>query len=169
MGQKHGGQLLLADSVGQLLWLDRAACVYCGTIRSQRCRRCNFCGSDTLLRDLRVGDTFQDRRQPGHQNAAPRGAAANQQPPRSSQPVPPGDPLDDRPQPNCTIRDIVFSERDKQLLAELRRASAMALPRCVVSRYATAWAESLEGAMSGHQSWALLCRFRCRLLLAEIP
>ena len=33
----------------------------------------------------------------------------------------------------------------------------------------TAWAESLEGAMSGHQSWALLCRFRCRLLLAEIP
>ena len=23
--------------------------------------------------------------------------------------------------------------------------------------------------MSGHQSWALLCRFRCRLLLAEIP
>ena len=23
--------------------------------------------------------------------------------------------------------------------------------------------------MSGHQSWALLCRYRCRLLLAEIP
>ena len=45
----------------------------------------------------------------------------------------------------------------------------MALPRCVVSRYATAWAESLEGAMSGHQSWALLCCYRCRLLLAEIP
>ena len=45
----------------------------------------------------------------------------------------------------------------------------MALPRCVVSRYATAWAESLEGAMSGQQSWALLCPFRCRLLLAEIP
>ena len=44
----------------------------------------------------------------------------------------------------------------------------MTLPRCVVSRYATAWAESLEGAMSGHQSWALLCRFRWRLLLAEI-
>ena len=40
----------------------------------------------------------------------------------------------------------------------------MALPRRVVSRCATAWAESLEG-----QSWALLCRYRCRLLLAEIP
>ena len=46
---------------------------------------------------------------------------------------------------------------------------AMALPRCVVSRNATARAESLEGAMSGHQSWAVLCRYRCRLLLAEIP
>ena len=45
----------------------------------------------------------------------------------------------------------------------------MALPRCVVSRYATSCAESHEGAMSGHQSWALLCRYCCRLLLAEIP
>ena len=45
----------------------------------------------------------------------------------------------------------------------LRSASAMALSRCMVSRYATAWAESLEGAM------ALLCRNCCRLLLAEIP
>ena len=43
------------------------------------------------------------------------------------------------------------------------------VPRCIVSRYATAWAESLEGAISGHQSWALLCRYRCRLLLAEVP
>ena len=39
----------------------------------------------------------------------------------------------------------------------------------MVSRYAAAWAESLEGAVSGHQFCALLCRFRCRLLFAEIP
>ena len=45
----------------------------------------------------------------------------------------------------------------------------MALPRCVVSRYTMAWAESLEGAMSGQQFWALLCCNRCRLLLTEIP
>ena len=45
----------------------------------------------------------------------------------------------------------------------------MALPRCGVSRYATAWAESLEGAVSDHQFWAPLCRYQCRLLLAEIP
>ena len=44
----------------------------------------------------------------------------------------------------------------------------MDIPRCAVSRYTTAWAESHEGAVSAHLSWALLCRFRCRLLLAEI-
>ena len=95
--------------------------------------------------------------------------AAGQQLPQSSQPVPPGEPLDDSPLPNCPTRDVVQTERDKQLLTELRGASAMALPRCVVSRYATAWAESMEGAISGHQSWALICRYRGRLLLAEIP
>ena len=69
-----------------------------------------------------------------------------------------------RPLPNCPILLI-----EKQLLSELRQASTMAHSRCVVSRYATAWAESLGGAMSGHQSWALLCRYTCLLLLAEIP
>ena len=80
----------------------------------------------------------------------------------------PGEPLDDSPLPNCPIRDVVLTDRDKQLLFELCWASAMALPRCVVSRYAVAWAESLEGAMRGHEFWAVLCRYRCRLLLAEI-
>ena len=117
--------------------------------RSQRCRRCNFCGSDTLLRELRVGDTFQDRRQPRHQDATASGTAAGQQLPQSSQPVPPGEPLDDR--------------RDKHLLTELRRVWAMVLPRCVVSRYAK---KVSKGAMSGHQSWSLLCRYWCRKLLA---
>ena len=70
MVQKHGGQQLIQESVVQLRTLDRAACVACDTIRSRRCRRCNFCRSDTPLRDLFVGDTFQDRRQPGHQDAA---------------------------------------------------------------------------------------------------
>ena len=45
----------------------------------------------------------------------------------------------------------------------------MALPRCIVSRYATAWAESIEGAIRGHHSWAVLCRYRCRLLLTKDP
>ena len=29
-GQKHGGQVLLADSVGPLRWLNRWGCVFCG-------------------------------------------------------------------------------------------------------------------------------------------
>ena len=78
-GKKHGGQVLLPDSVRQLRCLDRAACVARGTSRSQRYSRCNFSGSDTPLRELRVGDTFQGRRQPGHQNAAASGTAAGQQ------------------------------------------------------------------------------------------
>ena len=110
MEQKHGGQVLLADSVGQLRWLNRQACVFCGTIRSQRCRQCNYCGSDTLLRELRVRDTFQDRRQTGHQDAAASGLATGQQPPQSSQPVPPEEPLDDSPLPNCPIRDVVLTD-----------------------------------------------------------
>ena len=64
-------------------------------------------------------------RQPGHQSAAPDGSPTGQQPPQSSLPVRPGDPLDDSPLRNCPVRDIVLTERDKQLLTELRRASAM--------------------------------------------
>ena len=77
MGQQHGGQQLLPESVGQLRRLDRAVCVVCGTIRSQRCNRCGLCQSNTALRELRVSDTFQDRRQPLHHSAAPGGAPAD--------------------------------------------------------------------------------------------
>ena len=139
MGQKHGGLVLLGDSVG-----TTALAQLC-TVRSQACRRWQSCGSDTPLRELRVWVHF-----PGQTTvraSGRSGPAGGQQLPQGSRPVPP--------------------DRDKQLLSELRRASAMALPQCVVSRYATAWAECLEEATSGHQSWAVLCRYRCRLLLAE--
>ena len=170
MGQKHGGQRLLSESIGQLRHLDREACVICGTIRSRRCNRCSFLQQQyTTPRPFVWAIPFQDRRQPGHQDAARGGTSVDEQLLQSSQPAPPGEPRDDSPLPNCPIRDVVLTDRDKQLLSELRWASARALPRCVVSRFATAWAESLEGAMSGHQSWALLCRYRCRLLLAEAP
>ena len=142
-GQKHRGRTLLEDRVEQQRWLNRQAYVHCGTIRSQRCRRCVSCGFDTPLRELRVGDTLEDRRQPGHQDAAASGLATGQQLPQSLKPVPPGEPLDDSPLPNCLIRDVVLTDRFKHLLTELRRASAMALPRCVVSRCTTTWAESL--------------------------
>ena len=160
MDKMHGRQRLLSESIGQPRHLDRGACVICGAIRSRRCNRCSLCNSNAPLRELRVGDTFQDRQQSGHQDVARGGTSMDLL--QSSQPVHPGEPLDDSPLPNCPIQNIVLADRDRQLLSELRRTSAMALPRCVVSRDATAWAESLEGAMSGY-------RYRCRLLFAEIP
>ena len=83
--------------------------------------------------------------------------------PIGSQPIPQEDHPDDSPLPN-PIRDIAITERGAQLLINFRSASAMAVPRSIVSRCATAWAEILERAL-----WAIRCRFRCRLLLAEVP
>ena len=151
MEHGHGRQPLIQESVAQFRQMDRAACVTGGTVRSRRGNRCNHCTADIATRDTLVGDIFQDRRQSGHQDAA-----ANQSNPHrwpvSSQPIPQGDLPDDSPLPNNPIRDIVLTDHHKQLLADLRRASAMAIPRCVVSRYAIAWADSLKGAVSGHQS-----------------
>ena len=71
--------------------------------------------------------------------------------------------------PHSPIRDFAITDSNAQLLGDFHRASAMAIPHSIVSRYATVWAESLEGALNGYQSWAILCRYRCRLLLADIP
>ena len=77
MGQKHGDQVLLEDSVGQLRWLNRQVCEHCGAIRSQLCRRCNSCGFDTPLRELCVGDTFHDSPGSGNPAATPSVLAAS--------------------------------------------------------------------------------------------
>ena len=87
MGHKHGGQAFLQESVAQLRQLDRAACVFCGTIRSRRGNRCDHCKKDTATWDIAVGDIFQHRRQPGDQDAAASPPNPHQTP-LSSQPVP---------------------------------------------------------------------------------
>ena len=43
------------------------------------------------------------------------------------------------------------------------------VPVSVASRLATAWSESLEGSMAGDGMWALLARYRSRLLLPHSP
>ena len=53
-------------------------------------------------------------------------------------------PFDDSPLPTYSNQDTTVTEQDKQVLAELCWASAMALPRCVVTRDASAWAASKE-------------------------
>ena len=157
-------QVLLADSAGQLRWLSCQWDHQIAAVSPVRLLRLRHSSPQTSRWGHLPGQTTarasgRSGRCHGSRSATPQG----------SQPVPPGESLDDSPLPNCPIRDVGLTERDKQLVTEVRRASAIALPRCVVSRYATAWAESLEGAMSGHQSWALLSCYRCRLLLAEIP
>ena len=112
-----------------------------------------FCKSETPLRDLIVGDTFQDRRQPGHQDAAPGPAMI----------------------PSTTARfrtasfATSFSQSETSSCSSQSLRNGSSALHCKVSRHATAWAESLEGATSGHQSWAVLCRNPCCLLLPEVP
>ena len=65
---------------------------------------------------------FQAVGQPGIRTQAASGTAVGQQLPQGPQPAPPGEPLDDSPLPNCSIRDVVLTDRDKQLLSELRRS-----------------------------------------------
>ena len=124
---------------------------------------------ETATRDIIVGNIFQDRRQPGRPRAAKSQPTPLHQPLFGSQSIPQGDPFDDSPLPNSPIPDFVITERDAQLPGDLYRASAMAILRSIVSWYGMAWAESLEGALNGHQSWAILCRYHCRLLQAEVP
>ena len=39
------------------------------------------------------------------------------------------------------VRDITVRESDGEILGEIRRTSALAISQCIVSRYATVWAE----------------------------
>ena len=82
MVQKLGGQQLIQESVAQLRQLDRAACVLCDTI---------LVTAKVILQpetSLLV-TPFQDRRPPGHQDAALVGCPTAHHPPHSPQPVPP--------------------------------------------------------------------------------
>ena len=86
-GIKHGGHPLSQESAAQLRQLDRAACVFCGTIRLRQVNCCNHCKEDTATRSILVGDTCQDRRQQGYQDAA----ASQPLPSTTSQSIPQGD------------------------------------------------------------------------------
>ena len=133
-----------------------AACVACGTIRSQRCRQCNLCGSDTLLRELRDGDTFRIDDSPG----------IRMQRPVVRQPV----TASTSRRTSGRLSGTSFSQNETSIcspnFAGPRRWHSLGAWSLVVPQL---WAEGLEGAMSGHQSWALLCGCSCRLLHAKIP
>ena len=169
MGQKHGGQSLTQESVAQLRQLDGSACVICGTIRSRRGSRCTHCRAGTATRDTLAGDIFQDGQQAGHRDAA---ATKSNPPPPSHQPA--ANSARKSPRLQSTPKQPHFGtsplQRDAQLVIDLRQASQQwPFLAALFSRYATAWAESFEGALTGHQSWAMLCRCRSQLLLLKVP
>ena len=135
MFQKHGGQQLVQESVAQLRNLDRAACVARDTVRSRRCRRCNFCV---------VCDTFH-----GPSNTGTPGCSARRLAHRSStsselvegapRRLPPRQPASELPHPGHR------SHRAGQ--AATRRTS-----------------QSLQKASKGHQ-WSPFVVFAAQLSL----
>ena len=150
MRHKHGSQTLTQESVAQLRQLDRAAFVICGSIWSRPGNRYTHCRAHTATGDSR-GKYFP-------RSAPPR----LHQPPIGSQPIPQGE---HQTAPFETLSSVNVTH---SCLATFI-ASAMAIPRSIVSRCATGWAESLEGALKGHQSWDILWRRWLRILLAEVP
>ena len=115
------------------------------------CKRCSHCKKDTPTQDIIVG---------GHEDASASAPNAPQ-PPNSLEPVPPGDPLDDGPLPNCPIRYVlsrnpidnalpVYAEPRPSSLVVLRPGQKALREPSVVT-------------------WAVLHRYRCRLLPAEVP
>ena len=60
-----------------------------------------------------IGTIFQDRRQPGHQDVTARRPVPHR-PPTGSQPVPPGEALDDTPLLSSPSRDAVVTDGDAQ-------------------------------------------------------
>ena len=98
-------------------------------------------------------------------DAAPGGPPTVQQPLQSSQPVSPRRP----PSMTAHFRTAPAGTSFSQKVTSSYSPNFDEPSQCIVSRSATVWAESLNGAISGHQSWALLCRHRCRLLLGKVP
>ena len=45
----------------------------------------------------------------------------------------------------------------------------MKIPLSVLARYTVAWTDAIEGCMAGDAHWAILAKYRCRLLLGLVP
>ena len=147
-----GRQQLFQESVAQVRNLDHARlCGLCATTPPMQLLRKFFPHFETSSSAM----PFRTADSPDIRTQRPMARVPFSSLLTARSQCPQGDPFDDSPLPNCSIWDMALTERDKRLPTKLRRSSAMALPRCIVSSFATASAESLEGAISGHQSWAL--------------
>ena len=71
--------------------------------------------------------------------------------------------------PQSAVRAAFLSLETLADLPHLGRASILHIPRSVAHRIADTWSEALEGCLQGDTNWAVLARYRCRMLLAPVP
>ena len=140
----------------------------CASIRAQSTVHCSHCGCATATRPLQLGDCVPDRRRGAAATVAPGpGVAANLAAPTLESQLA-GDVEPDQPQRHA-IRAVGTSAETKNAARSLERGTLSRVPLAVASRFASCWAEALEGSMAGDNEWAFLARYRCRLLLAPVP
>ena len=145
VGQKHEGQTLLEDSVGQTTALTQSPGL-CVLRHSQ-------VAVVSPMQLLRKRHSFPRISRWGHlpgqttaqasgrsgQRTGTWAATSSELAASASRRTYGRQPASELPP---STRDVALTDREKHLLTELRRASAMALSRCVVSRHVMAWAES---------------------------
>ena len=168
----HVGQTLSAETVAQLRAIDHGACRFIASIRVRTTPTCGRCGLATSTRPLILGDVVPDTRTgpPGPSaglasvEASPGVAVSEAEgaiPPQSQQ-------HDHEDQNPGSVRRVSLSQLSMEMLPFLQRASALPVSRAVASRFAFAWAESLEAGLGGDATWALLCRYKSWLLLSNV-
>ena len=175
----HMGEPLSLEAIRQLRGLDKAACRMCARIRAQATSFCAHCGCSTGSRPLILGDVVPDRRR----TAAPA-AAADNLPAAATQhgsaavaasatapvPGPSAQDSDTEPTgPQPAPRAALLSPETIADLPHLGRSSILHIPRSIAHRIADTWSEALEGCLQGDTNWAILARYRCRMLLAPVP
>jgi hypothetical protein len=166
----HLGQQPSAEAIAQLRSLDKVACRICAGIRGRRTEHCTHCGCATATRPLQLGDSVPDRRRGGANAAAASpnldGAANGPQAAAADTNTAQDENIDAT---RRSVRVASVGDAAKRMACSLQRGSLQRVPKAVASRMAVCWAESLEGSMDGDADWALLARYRSRLLLAPVP
>ena len=151
----HLGQELTAEAIAQLRNLGKVACRICGGIRARTSPACSRCGCATATRPLRLGDRIPDTRR-----GAVAGSEGVDSGPSHPRPLSSNDGLHPPAAPaesgdEWETRRAAVTRRTCDLLNGISRNTLQHFPAAIASRYAVAWAESLEGMMAGDVAWKL--------------
>ena len=193
---RHSGQTLEQRHVTQLVALGKGCCEECGSLRAFQSRQCGWCGGATRCRQPRVGDTVVGRssatsnhpssvQQPETSIHIPvetwssedawLAAAAQNGDVAQAPGIESGDGHQPAPAPQqqrgltAPSRNLTLPPNLDEACLGISRSSAEHIPASLIPRYAVAWAECLEGLVTGDPTWSQLAKWRCRLLLCDIP